>query len=71
MDDVSFFLMELENGLGLSIFSPFSQEHEDHAVYRDARIVDIQRRSHDSENCSCIFVVRFDHDFFEVNTRGM
>ncbi|KAL3528699.1 hypothetical protein ACH5RR_008021 [Cinchona calisaya] len=41
------------------------RENEDHAVHCDAHIVDIQRRSHDTKCCSCIFVVRYDQDFVE------
>ncbi|KAL3511747.1 hypothetical protein ACH5RR_024464 [Cinchona calisaya] len=41
------------------------RENEDHAIYCDARVIDIQRTSHDSEDCNCIFVVRYDQDFVE------
>lgn len=38
------------------------QEREHHAVYCDAHVVDIQRRLHDVDDCTCIFVVRYDDD---------
>ncbi|XP_027124724.2 protein SAWADEE HOMEODOMAIN HOMOLOG 1-like isoform X1 [Coffea arabica] len=41
------------------------RENEDDAVYCDARVVDIQRIAHDSDCCCCIFLVRYDQDFFE------
>lgn len=46
------------------------QEREDQAVYCDAHVLDIQRRVHDTEGCQCIFVVRYDHDFSEVNLQN-
>ncbi|GMY13122.1 protein sawadee homeodomain like 1 [Fagus crenata] len=36
-------------------------EREDHAVYCDAYVVEIQRKLHDIRGCRCIFVVRYDH----------
>ncbi|KAG6733621.1 hypothetical protein I3842_01G233300 [Carya illinoinensis] len=41
------------------------QERDDHAVYCDAYIVEIQRMPHDINCCRCIFVVRYDHDYTE------
>ncbi|XP_059457315.1 protein SAWADEE HOMEODOMAIN HOMOLOG 1 [Corylus avellana] len=38
------------------------QEREDHAVYCDAYVVEIQRKLHDIRGCRCTFVVRYDHD---------
>ncbi|XP_004510301.1 protein SAWADEE HOMEODOMAIN HOMOLOG 1-like [Cicer arietinum] len=34
----------------------------DYALYCDARVLKIQRRIHDSKECSCSFTVRFYHD---------
>ncbi|KAL0415188.1 UNVERIFIED_CONTAM: protein SAWADEE HOMEODOMAIN1 [Sesamum latifolium] len=41
------------------------REAEDHALYCDAHVVEIERQSHDSSGCTCIFVVRYDHDNVE------
>ncbi|KAF5466533.1 hypothetical protein F2P56_016451 [Juglans regia] len=41
------------------------QERDDHAVYCDAYIMEIQRIPHDINCCRCIFVVRYDHDCTE------
>ncbi|GMY13114.1 protein sawadee homeodomain like 1 [Fagus crenata] len=41
-------------------------EREDHAVYCDAYVVEIQRKLHDIRGCRCIFVVRYDHDNSEL-----
>lgn len=44
------------------------QEGQDHALYFDAYVVEIQRRLHDIGGCRCIFVVRYDHDNHEVGS---
>lgn len=36
--------------------------NEDHALYSDAHVVRIERQSHDNDNCTCTFVVRFEYD---------
>ncbi|KAM6565004.1 hypothetical protein CsatB_025002 [Cannabis sativa] len=41
------------------------QERDFHAVYHDARVVEIHRKQHDQSSCQCVFVVRYDYD----NTR--
>ncbi|XP_062156083.1 protein SAWADEE HOMEODOMAIN HOMOLOG 1 [Alnus glutinosa] len=41
------------------------QERENHAVYCDAFVVEIQRKLHDIRGCRCTFVVRYDHDNIE------
>ncbi|XP_022150667.1 protein SAWADEE HOMEODOMAIN HOMOLOG 1-like [Momordica charantia] len=41
------------------------REGQDHALYFDAYVVEIQRRLHDIGGCRCIFVVRYDHDNHE------
>ncbi|KAM7254649.1 hypothetical protein ACFE04_004029 [Oxalis oulophora] len=41
------------------------QERMDHAVYCDARVLEIQKRLHDIRGCRCIFLVRYDHDLSE------
>ncbi|KAL6496998.1 hypothetical protein OROGR_028927 [Orobanche gracilis] len=41
------------------------QDSEDNALYFDAHVVEIERRPHDSDKCTCIFVVRYDYDNFE------
>uniref|UniRef100_A0A2P2IJK4 Protein SAWADEE HOMEODOMAIN HOMOLOG 1 n=1 Tax=Rhizophora mucronata TaxID=61149 RepID=A0A2P2IJK4_RHIMU len=41
------------------------QLRQQHAVYYDAHLVGIQRRLHDTADCNCIFVVRYDHDYTE------
>ncbi|KAL6996428.1 Protein SAWADEE HOMEODOMAIN-like 2, partial [Sarracenia purpurea var. burkii] len=38
------------------------RETDDHAIYRDAHILEIQRRLHDIRGCRCIFVVRYVYD---------
>ncbi|KAL6585075.1 hypothetical protein OROMI_004364 [Orobanche minor] len=42
------------------------QDSEDNALYCDAHVVEIERMPHDSDKCTCIFVVRYDYDNFEV-----
>ena len=42
------------------------QEAEDHALYCDARVVEIKRTVHDSSQCLCIFTIRWDDDGLEV-----
>lgn len=44
----------------------YLQERENHAVYCDAFVVEIQRKLHDIRGCRCTFVVRYDHDNIEV-----
>ncbi|KAL0372121.1 UNVERIFIED_CONTAM: protein SAWADEE HOMEODOMAIN1 [Sesamum calycinum] len=41
------------------------REAVDHALYCDAHVVEIERQSHDGSGCTCIFVVRYDHDNVE------
>ncbi|CAK9310675.1 unnamed protein product [Citrullus colocynthis] len=41
------------------------REGQDHALYFDAYVVEIQRRLHDIGGCRCIFVVRYDYDHYE------
>ncbi|TYK03836.1 protein SAWADEE HOMEODOMAIN-like protein 1-like isoform X1 [Cucumis melo var. makuwa] len=41
------------------------RERQDHALYFDAYVVEIQRRLHDIGGCRCIFVVRYEHDHYE------
>ncbi|KAH6758836.1 hypothetical protein C2S51_019071 [Perilla frutescens var. frutescens] len=41
------------------------RETEDHALYCDAHIMEIERKAHDSTSCTCIFGVRYDHDSAE------
>ncbi|KAL1551580.1 protein SAWADEE HOMEODOMAIN 1 isoform X1 [Salvia divinorum] len=36
------------------------REAEDHALYCDARVVEVERLVHDSSRCSCVFAVRWD-----------
>lgn len=38
------------------------KENDDHALYCDAHIAEIERREHDIAGCRCIFVVRYDYD---------
>ncbi|KAK6148818.1 hypothetical protein DH2020_016343 [Rehmannia glutinosa] len=38
---------------------------EDNALYCDAYVVEIERKSHGGDRCTCIFVVRYDHDNVE------
>ncbi|PIN02642.1 hypothetical protein CDL12_24844 [Handroanthus impetiginosus] len=45
------------------------REAEDDALYCDAHVLEIERKSHDSNDCTCIFVVRYDHDSFEEKVR--
>ena len=54
----------------LLFFMAGIQKREDQAVYYDAHVLDIQRRVHNTEGCQCIFVVRYDHDFSEVNLQN-
>ncbi|XAR50680.1 hypothetical protein NMG60_11005074 [Bertholletia excelsa] len=43
------------------------RENDDHALYSDARVMDIKRNSHDEEDCTCVFIVCFDYDKTEEN----
>ncbi|KAL8151449.1 hypothetical protein V2J09_021257 [Rumex salicifolius] len=45
------------------------QESEDHAIYYDAHVVEIQRKMHDIRGCRCIFMVRYNHDYTEERVR--
>lgn len=38
---------------------------EHHAVYCDAYVEEIERKSHDVEDCNCTFLVRYDYDDVE------
>ncbi|XP_030525593.2 protein SAWADEE HOMEODOMAIN HOMOLOG 1 [Rhodamnia argentea] len=39
------------------------QERFNQAVYCDAHIMEIRRKLHDDSSCTCVFIVRYDHDF--------
>ncbi|XP_015902373.3 protein SAWADEE HOMEODOMAIN HOMOLOG 1-like isoform X1 [Ziziphus jujuba] len=39
------------------------QDRENHAIYCDAHVIEIQRKFHDIGDCRCIFVVRYDEDY--------
>ncbi|EPS65119.1 hypothetical protein M569_09663, partial [Genlisea aurea] len=41
------------------------RDSADHALYYDARVVEIERNLHDSTRCACIFLVHYDIDNFE------
>ncbi|XP_058743621.1 protein SAWADEE HOMEODOMAIN HOMOLOG 1-like [Vicia villosa] len=41
----------------------------DYALYCDARVLKIERRVHDSKECTCTFTVRFYHDMSEEEVR--
>ncbi|GFQ05662.1 protein sawadee homeodomain homolog 1 [Phtheirospermum japonicum] len=41
------------------------READDATLYCDAHVVEIERKPHGSDECTCIFVVRYDHDNFE------
>ncbi|KAG8380006.1 hypothetical protein BUALT_Bualt07G0148700 [Buddleja alternifolia] len=41
------------------------REAENQALYGDAYIVEIERKLHDSNGCTCVFVVRYDFDNIE------
>ncbi|KAM7480489.1 hypothetical protein LguiA_028702 [Lonicera macranthoides] len=43
------------------------RENDDHALYGDAQIVEVQANIHDADGCTCVFVVRYDYDNAEVN----
>lgn len=49
-----------------NIYGVDFQEAEDNALYCDAHVVEIERKAHDSNGCTCIFVVRYDHNNVEV-----
>ncbi|XP_051135825.1 protein SAWADEE HOMEODOMAIN HOMOLOG 1-like [Andrographis paniculata] len=36
------------------------KENEDHALYCDARVLDVERKPHNGNNCACMFLVRYD-----------
>ncbi|XP_065865166.1 protein SAWADEE HOMEODOMAIN HOMOLOG 1 [Euphorbia lathyris] len=38
------------------------REGQDHALYSDAHIIGIQRRQHETTECTCRFMVRFEYD---------
>ncbi|KAJ9559678.1 hypothetical protein OSB04_004838 [Centaurea solstitialis] len=40
--------------------------NEDHALYSDAHLLKVERQLHDKDNCTCIFLVRFEYDNAEV-----
>ncbi|KAI3802711.1 hypothetical protein L1987_30852 [Smallanthus sonchifolius] len=40
--------------------------NEDHALYSDAHVLRVERQLHDKDNCTCIFVVRFEYDNAEM-----
>ncbi|CAN1161832.1 Protein SAWADEE HOMEODOMAIN HOMOLOG 2 [Linum perenne] len=41
-------------------------ERKDHAMYYDAHVTEIQRKTHDIRGCRCIFKILYDHDNIEV-----
>lgn len=43
------------------------QANEDHALYSDAYVIRVERQLHDTDNCTCNFMVRFEYDNGEVN----
>lgn len=49
-------------------YALFVQEREDQAVYCNARILDVRREEHDSSECSCAFLVRYDRNGIEVGS---
>lgn len=46
----------------VSILMAYLQERENQAVYRDAHVIEVQRRLHNVGACMCVFVVRYDDD---------
>lgn len=40
--------------------------NEDHALYSDAHVLKVERQLHDKDNCTCVFVVRFEYDNAEA-----
>ncbi|KVH97991.1 hypothetical protein Ccrd_023805 [Cynara cardunculus var. scolymus] len=40
--------------------------NEDHALYSDAHAIKVERQLHDKDDCTCIFVVRFEYDNAEA-----
>ncbi|CAI9267528.1 unnamed protein product [Lactuca saligna] len=40
--------------------------NEDHALYSDAQLLRVERQLHDTDNCTCVFLVRFEYDNAEV-----
>ncbi|KAJ4822782.1 hypothetical protein Tsubulata_020508 [Turnera subulata] len=45
------------------------QERRDQAIYYDAHVMDIQRRTHDIRGCRCLFLIQYDHDGTEERVR--
>ncbi|OAY53074.1 protein SAWADEE HOMEODOMAIN HOMOLOG 1 isoform X2 [Manihot esculenta] len=45
------------------------RERQELAVYCDAHVVGVQRRSHDARDCGCIFVVRYEYDGMEESVQ--
>lgn len=45
------------------------QERLNQAVYCDAHIMEIRRKLHDGSSCTCVFIVRYDHDFSQVRAK--
>lgn len=43
--------------------------NEDHALYSDAHVINVERQLHDKDNCTCTFVVRFEYDNAEVEVK--
>lgn len=52
-----------------SLFWVYHQEKTDEARYYDAEVIDIQRKLHDIRGCRCIFLIRYEHDNFEVRKK--
>lgn len=42
------------------------RENPDHALYCDAHVVEIERKTHGGDGCTCIFTVRYEHDNAEA-----
>lgn len=43
------------------------QANKDHALYSDAQLLRVERQLHDTDSCTCAFLVRFEYDNAEVN----
>nr|KAJ0219487.1 hypothetical protein LSAT_V11C300147280 [Lactuca sativa] len=40
--------------------------NKDHALYSDAQLPCVERQLHDTDTCTCTFVVQFDYDNVEI-----
>lgn len=45
------------------------QERRNHAIYYDARVIEIEKKMHDIRGCRCLFLIRYDHDHTEEKVR--